>query len=267
MTAVRGATVLVTGAASGIGYLTGRGLLAAGARQLVIWDIDAEAMRRVAAELGAHQVDTFTVDMSDRSQIARTASEMREAGIEIDILVNNAGIVVGRPFVEHSAEDIERTMAINTLGPMHLARELLPGMIARGRGHIVNISSAAAMVSNPRMSVYCSSKWAVAGWSDSLRLEMDQARTGVQVTTVMPYYIDTGMFAGVRSRFIPLLKPDPVARAIVAAIESDRVFLRLPSLLNLLPLLRGIMPVRVFDMVVGGWFGVYRSMQTFRGRA
>ena len=268
MTIVRGATVLITGAASGIGYLVGRGLLAAGAGRLVIWDINADAAQRVVAELGAgHEVFGFTVDMSDRAQIERAAAEMQAKAIHVDILVNNAGIVVGKPFAEHSADDIAATMHVNSLGPMYLARELLPGMIARRRGHIVNISSAAAMISNPRMSVYCSSKWALAGWSESLRLEMEQARSGVKVTTVMPYYIDTGMFAGVRTGFIPLLEPEHVAREIINAIERERIFLRLPRLLNLLPLLRGILPARLFDRVVGGWMGVYHSMRTFRGRS
>ena len=268
MTAIRGTTVLITGAASGIGYLVGRRLLDAGAARLLVWAVQADAMQRVVAELVAagHRADGFRVDMSDRAQIARTAAEMHARGIAVDILVNNAGIVVGKSFVEHSADDIARTMDINSLGPMYLARELLPGMIGRGRGHIVNISSAAAMISNPLMSVYCSSKWALAGWSDSLRLEMEQARTGVRVTTVMPYYIDTGMFAGVRSRIIPLLQPDHVAGRIVEAIEQDRVFLRMPRLLDLLPFLRGIMPTRVFDKVAGEWFGVYRAMRTFKGR-
>jgi hypothetical protein len=89
----------------------------------------------------------------------------------------------------------------------------------------------------------------------------------VKVTTVMPYYIDTGMFAGVGTRFIPLLQPEHVAREIIAAIEGDRVVLRLPSLLNFLPLLRGILPRRVFDGVVGDWMGVYHSMRSFRGRS
>lgn len=268
MTVIRGTTVLVTGAASGIGYLVGRRLLDAGAARLVVWDIQADAMQRVVAELAAagYRADGFVVDMSDRAQISSTAAGMHARGIAIDILVNNAGIIVGKPFVEHSADDIARTMLINSLGPMHLARELLPGMIERGFGHIVNISSAAAMVSNPLMSVYCSSKWALAGWSDSLRIEMEQARTGVRVTTVMPYYIDTGMFAGVRSRIIPLLKPDDVAGEIVAAIGRDRIVLRMPRLLDFLPFLRGVMPTRVFDKVAGEWFGVYRAMRTFRGR-
>jgi short-subunit dehydrogenase len=186
--------------------------------------------------------------------------------VTIDVLVNNAGVVVGKAFVDHSPVDISRTMSINAIAPMNLTRELLPGMLARDDGHVVNVASAAGMVSNPRMSVYCASKWAVIGWSDSLRLELEQARSRVRVTTVTPYYIDTGMFAGVRS-VIPLLKPERVADAIVAAIERDAVFLRLPRIIHLLPLVRGILPMRWFDTVVGDWLGVYRSMRTFRGRA
>ena len=157
-------------------------------------------------------------------------------------------------------------MDVNVLAPMRLTRTLLPSMLARRRGHVVNIASAAGMVSNPGMSVYCASKWAMIGWSDSLRLEMERGRTGVRVTTVAPYYIDTGMFEGVRSRLIPILKPERVARDIVSAIAGDRVFLRLPRILNLLPLVRGLMPTRVFDKVGGEWFGVYDTMSTFRGR-
>ena len=268
MTDIRGATVLITGGASGIGFLLARGMLAAGAAKMVIWDIQAEALQRAVSELaGGGEAIGFPVDMSDGAQIERSAAELRDRGIAVDILVNNAGVVVGKPFAEHSAADIDRTMQVNSLGPMHLARELLTGMVSRRRGHVVNISSAAAMISNPRMSVYCASKWALAGWSESLRLEMEQARSGVKVTTVMPYYIDTGMFAGVGTRFIPLLRPEHVTREIIAAIRADRTVLRLPALLDFLPLLRAILPQRVFDTVVGDWMGIYHSMRSFRGRA
>lgn len=94
---------------------------------------------------------------------------------------------------------------------MHIALELLPEMILRGSGHIVNIASAAGFVSNPKMSVYVASKFAVVGWSDSLRLEMERNKTGVHVSTVTPYYIDTGMFAGVKT-LIPILKPEYAAK-------------------------------------------------------
>jgi all-trans-retinol dehydrogenase (NAD+) len=265
---IRGKTVLITGGASGIGFLMGRKLLAAGAQHLLIWDIQKEAMDRAVAELASrgYRVDGFRVDLADPAQVQATVHAMQSRGIVVDILINNAGVVVGKPFVDHLPADIARTMDVNTLAPMYLTRELLPGMVARGSGHIVNIASAAGMLSNPRMSVYCASKWAVIGWSDSLRLEMEQARTGVAVTTVTPYYIDTGMFAGVRSRVIPILKPERVADEIVAAIERDKIFLRLPRLVNFLPLLRGILPTRWFDRIAGEWFGVYESMTEFRGR-
>ena len=269
MSRIEGTTVLVTGGASGIGALMGRALLERGASHLVIWDIQDAATDRLVSELTApgHRVSGFKVDLGDPAQVQATARTMEAGGLAIDILVNNAGIVVGKPFVEHSLADIGRTMDVNALAPMYLTRALLPGMVTRGRGHIVNIASAAGMLSNPRMSVYCASKWALIGWSESLRLEMEQARTGVRVTTVTPYYIDTGMFAGVRTRIIPMLAPDHVTHEIVKAIERDKVLLRLPRIVNLLPLLRGIMPARLFDRIVGEWFGVYDSMTRFKGRA
>jgi short-subunit dehydrogenase len=268
MTDIRGRTVLVTGGASGIGRLSGRLLLERGAERLVIWDVQEAAMRQVVGELAAagYRAEGFVVDMADPARIRDAVREMHDRGIVIDILVNNAGIIVGKPFAEHTADDIARTMEINTVAPMQLARALLPAMIARGSGHVVNIASAAGMVANPLMSAYCASKWAMIGWSDSLRLEMERDRTGVQVTTVVPYYISTGMFAGVRSRFLPILKPEDVTRAIVDAIARNAIVLRLPAILNLLPLLRGILPTRWFDRVVGEWMGVYGSMSGFRGR-
>jgi NAD(P)-dependent dehydrogenase (short-subunit alcohol dehydrogenase family) len=169
MSQIRGTTVLITGGASGLGYLTGRELLAEGAKHLVIWDIQETALTRVVDELTGqgYRVTGFRVDLADPAQV---------------------------------------------------------------------------------------------------HLEMERARTGVKVTTVTPYYIDTGMFAGVRSPVIPILAPDRVASEIVAAIKRDKIFLRLPRVLNLLPLLRGIMPVRWFDQVAGEWLGVYHSMRGFRGR-
>lgn len=169
MSQIRGKTALITGGASGIGLLTGRKLLAAGAQHLLIWDIQEEALSRAVAELTTegHRVDAFRVDVSDPAQVQASVREMEARGIAVDVLINNAGVIVGKPFVEHSLADITRTMEVNALAPMHLTRELLPGMVARGSGHVVNIASAAGMVSNPRMSVYCASKWAVTGWAGS----------------------------------------------------------------------------------------------------
>lgn len=268
MTTLRHSTVLITGGASGLGFMLGEHVLGAGISQLVMWDVNSQALTDAVARLRqqGYTVHGYHVDVTDVSAIQTTLAQMHTQGIAVDILVNNAGIVVGKPFVEHTHPEITREMLINTNALMHVTREILPGMMERQRGHIVNIASAAALVANPRMSVYCASKWAVVGWSDSLRLELAQAGSPVRVTTVLPYYIDTGMFAGVQSPILPILKPATVVRQIARAITHEQIFLRMPWIVNLLPLLRGILPTRWFDVVVGEWFGVYHSMETFRGR-
>ena len=268
MSRINGTTALITGGASGIGYLMGERLLTEGAARIVIWDIDASALERVTAELTARgfHVDGYCVDVTDSTQVRHALHTMQVRDVHVDLLINNAGIIVGRDFIAHDHDDIDRTMAINALAPMHLTRAILPAMLERGTGHIVNIASAAGMVANPGMSVYCASKWAVTGWSESLRIELERSKSGVRVTTVMPYYIDTGMFAGVRSRVLPLLKPERAARDIVTAIRKDRILVRLPGLLNVVPLVRGALPARWFDRVAGEWLGVYDTMSTFTGR-
>jgi all-trans-retinol dehydrogenase (NAD+) len=264
---IAGKTALITGGAQGMGRAVAELLLQKGARQVILWDIQQELLEKTAAALRAkgQAVVTDIVDVSRTEDLIAAASRAEAAG-PVDILINNAGIIVGKEFVNHTHEDIDRSLAINTTALMHLTREILPGMMARGRGHIVNIASAAGMVANPKMSAYCASKWAVIGWSDTLRLEMERGRTGVKVTTVTPYYVNTGMFAGVRSPFLPLVKTEKAARAIVRGIERDSIWVRMPALIYTLPLLRGLLPTRLFDLVVGDGLRVYRTMDEFKGR-
>jgi all-trans-retinol dehydrogenase (NAD+) len=274
MSEIRGKTVLITGGAQGLGRRMAELLIAEGAACVVLWDIQRELLEKTAGELrrsggavSAERVRTDIVDVSKTSEILAAVERLGRDGVAVDILINNAGIIVGKEFVAHSQEEIDRTMSINTTALMHLTRALLPGMMARDSGHIVNIASAAGMVSNPRMSVYCASKAAVLYWSDSLRLEMERGRTGVKVTTVTPYYIDTGMFAGVRSPLLPLVKTDHAARAVVRGIRRNRIFVRMPWMIYLLPLARGLMTQRMFDVVVGRGLGVYKTMDEFVGRS
>lgn len=267
MTTIAGRTALITGGASGIGLLMGRMLLEQGAARLIVWDASAAniaAAEAVLAPLGA--VTFARVDVSDTEAVLAAVTRLEAEGTAVELLFNNAGIVVGKPFLDHTPADIDRTLAINTAALMHLTRALLPGMVARGGGHVVNIASAAALVSNPNMSVYAASKWAVTGWSDSLRQEMERAGTGVRVTTVLPYYISTGMFDGVRSRLIPILQPEDVARRILRAVARDAVFLHMPGIVRLLPLLRGLLTTRALDFVLNRIFGVASSMDQFKGR-
>ena len=116
MTEIRGAVALVTGGASGIGRLTAERLLAAGAAQVALWDVDAAALARTAAQFGP-AVTAVGVDLSDPADLSRAIAEADAAGFAPDILMNNAGIVVGKPFADHSDRDIRRTIEINSVAP------------------------------------------------------------------------------------------------------------------------------------------------------
>ncbi len=268
MTKIKNSCVLITGGASGIGRIMGRMALERGARKLAIWDIDEEKMASTAAEFAAlGSVATYKVDVSDSAAVEAAYARTRSECGDVDILVNCAGIVTGnKTFDRQSVRDIERTMAINSVAPMVLALQALPDMIARDHGHICNIASAAGMISNPKMSVYVASKWAVIGWSDSVRIELRQARSRVRVTTVAPYYINTGMFEGVRSRIFPILDPEATARKILRAIERNKDFRGIPWGFHFIRFWQGLLPTSWFDTVFGGWFGIFAAMDGFTGR-
>src|SRR5690554_5333983 len=214
-----GKTVLITGGASGIGKIMGRKALERGAKALIIWDINQEGIEAVKSEFAPLKANIigYRVDVSNVEQIEKTADQTRAAVGAIDILINNAGIVVGSYFHEHSHRDISQSMAINTDALMHITLEFLPQMMKRNSGAICNICSSASLISNPKMSVYAASKWAAAGWSDSLRLVMKTLKKDISVTTMMPYYINTGMFDGVKSKVIPILKPEAASEKIIRA--------------------------------------------------
>lgn len=260
-------TILITGGASGIGLLMCRKALEAGAGSVVVWDINKPNIEKALGELSAlGKVCAYNVDVTSAEQIAATHSQMQQEGIEVDILINCAGIVRGnQTFDKQTLKDIDLTMAVNALAPMYVAREFLPRMIERGEGHICNIASAAGLIANPRMSVYAASKWAAIGWSESMRIELQEAKSGVRVTTVMPYYINTGMFEGVRSRVLPILKPERVACKILRAIERNKIMLGMPLCYHFIRICQAVMPLRLFDGFAK-MLGIYSTMDNFTGR-
>ncbi|WP_026934703.1 SDR family oxidoreductase [Christiangramia echinicola] len=268
MTNFKDKTVLITGGASGIGLLMAEISIQKGASNLIILDINDTALQKVKDKLHSAKcaVLTITTDITSEVDLENAISKIDAANLEVDFLINNAGIVTGKNFADHSFKDIDNNMQVNSIAPMKLTSIILPSMIKRRSGHIVNISSAASMLSNPRMSVYCASKWAMTGWSDSLRIEMEQEKTGVKVLTVTPYYIDTGMFKGVRSPIIPILKPERVAQKIIRAIEKEKIILRTPWIIYTLPFIKGILPKRFMDFFIGKIFGIYHIMDHFKGR-
>lgn len=268
MTKIKNSCVLITGGASGIGRIMGRMALEKGARCLAIWDINGEAVESTVAEFSAlGDVKGYRVDVSDNDAVAETYARTRQECGCVDILINCAGIVTGnKTFDRQSVDDIMRTMNINSIAPMVLSLQALPEMIARDSGHICNIASAAGMISNPKMSVYVASKWAVIGWSDSVRIELAQAHSHVRITTVAPYYINTGMFEGVHSRIFPILDPERTSRKILRAIERNRDFRGIPLSFHLIRFCQGILPVSWFDFIFGRCFGIFSAMDNFTGR-
>lgn len=270
---LRGATVLITGSARGMGELYARKAAAGGAARIALWDVNTELAEKLAAELRAPgvEVEVFAVDVSRLESIREGVAAVREKLGPVDILVNNAGIVRGVPFWQHDAErDIELTMRINTLGPMWLTREVLPDMMADTARpkRILNIASAAGTLPNPNMSVYASSKWAMIGWSESVRLEL--ARTGhphVKVTTFCPSYVSTGMFEGARGPlWTPIMTPDQAASAAWNGMLRGTPMVLRPWTVKLAMFMRGLLPTRWWDGAAAKVFHVYSSMDAFVGR-
>lgn len=268
MTKIKGGCVLITGGASGIGRIMGRMALEKGASYLIIWDINEANIAATKAEFSAlGRVEGYVVNVADSDAVADAYARVKaECGV-VDILINCAGIVTGnKTFDEQTVDEIVRTMAVNSVAPMVIARQMLPEMIARDHGHICNIASAAGMISNPKMSVYAASKWAVIGWSDSVRIELAERKSKVRFTTVAPYYINTGMFDGVCSRIVPILDPERTSRKIIRAIEHNRDFRGIPFGFHLIRLCQGLLPVAWFDFLFGKVFGIFSTMDHFTGR-
>lgn len=268
MYSVAGKTMLVTGGNRGMGKLFCEHGIAEGAK-VIIWATNDQTMKETAEELTRRggEVHTYKVDVSDREAIAKAAENVLKEHGTVDILFNNAGIVVGSYFWEHTNDEIERTMRINSEAMMYICRAFLPGMMEKGAGRIVNMASAAGLLSNPKMSVYCASKWAVNGWSDSLRLELEEkGYDNICVTTVTPGYVNTGMFEGAKAPLMtPILEPEPFVQKVWGSMKKGKVVVRSPLTVYLVAMMKGILPIRLFDFIFGRVFGVYKSMDEFKG--
>ena len=260
--------ILITGGVSGIGKIMGRKALERGASELIIWDINAEGLEQTQVEFSSigGKVLTVKVDLSDLEQLLSAAAETRSISGVPDVIINNAGIVVGKLFHEHTHSQISKSMRINADAMMHITLEYLPEMMQRNSGAICNIASSAGLISNPKMSVYAASKWAAVGWSDTLRLEMEQLGKNISVTTIMPFFISTGMFEGVKSRLLPILEPEKVSERILSAIENRTKMLAMPLPYWFIRISQGLLPLPAFDWVMKNVFGIYDTMKEFKGR-
>jgi uncharacterized protein len=208
--------VLVTGANGGIGQAIARAVHAAGA-EVVLTGRRAEALRPLAEAIRARIV---VADLAERADVARC---MEEAG-PIDVLVANAALPSSGPLLEFEPAQIDRALDVNLRAPIMMAHAAAAGMLARGRGQIVFISSISGKVAAPGTSLYSATKFGLRGFS--LGLREDLHGTGVGVTTIFPGFIrDAGMFAdtGVTlPRGAGTRSPEDVAAAVLLAIRDNR---------------------------------------------
>jgi short-subunit dehydrogenase len=231
--------VLITGASSGIGAATARAMAGAHAR-LVLAGRDRARLDAVAAGTGGRVV---TADLA-----CDTAALAAEAG-PVDVLVANAGVGWAGPVTAMTERTIDDLMAVNLVAPVRLTRLLLPGMIERGRGHIVFVASIAGVVGVPGEAVYSATKAGLVAFAEALRAE-----THIGVSVVFPGVVDTPFFERrgtpyARRRPVPI-PAGRVARAIVQAIERERAEVYVPGWLELPARLRGAAP-GVFRRLAG----------------
>jgi len=270
MHSVQGLNVLITGAAMGLGKLFAVNAVREGAAAVVLWDANEAALKETAAELAAAggTIRSEVVDVTSRDRVAEAAERVRAELGAIQVLFNNAGIVRGNGyFWESDPRDFIQTMDVNSIGPMLVTREFLPGMIDSGKpGRLINIASSAGLNAIPRMAAYAASKWAAIGFSDSVRLELEQAgHDQVKVTTVCPTYINTGMFDGAKGiLFTPMLEQQDVVDTTWAAMLEGSPFVVMPWTSRMNKVLAGVLPIRLRDFYLRR-VGVYNSMDEFHG--
>lgn len=253
------AVVLITGAARGIGFETAKQFHARGAK-VVIGDLDADATEQAALDIGGRATG-IQLDVTDPESFARFLDEAEERVGPIDVLVNNAGIMPAGPFLDEPVSVIDTQIDVNFRGPITGSRLVLPRMIERRRGHVVNVASMAGKFAVPGLAVYSGTKHAVVGFSAALRDEL--AGTGVSISTVMPNVVNTELTSGLPTERTLMLKPEQVAKAIVNSLDNRREEIPVPRWYGLWPILPVLLPTKLVAKVKG-LLGVNRLLDAER---
>lgn len=293
---LRGRVVLVTGAASGIGAALASEVCRRHADSVALVDVNKAGLDAIKRELDGliddgvlpkTTVIAVVCDVSDHAAVAELPARVDEAlarapgsagaARHVDVLVNNAGIVHGKALTALTPEEVKRTVGVNLLAHMWMARAFLPAMAAAKRGLIVTVSSVMGLMGSSALTDYCASKFGVLGFHEALTLELwRRGCDGVRTMSVAPYATASGMFDGVfegpgarnplRSALFPMLSVDDVARGMCDGIERGARQVVLPLRLTPLPsLVRALLPAALFEAVVA-WMGGLRGMDNFRGR-
>jgi short-subunit dehydrogenase len=268
MTNLDGKRVLITGGAQGIGFEMAIKFAERGA-DVVLADINEEKLAEAKASLEERAIVAAVcqVDVTNPASIAAMRAQVAAEVGPIDVLVNNAGVVFGGPFTKISLDDHLKTYEVNVLGLVAMTHAFLDDLVARPEAHLVHIASASGFIGLPYGSTYASSKWAVIGFGESIRAELQvQGHDHVHHTIVCPSYIGTGMFEGAEApKATHILEPDYLAEKVVQAVERNKVHVLEPFMVKFTPLLRDLLPTALYDKM-SHLFGADTSMAHWTGR-
>ena len=260
----RDQVVVITGASNGIGRRLALDLTAKGA-VVVGCGRSQERLQQILKEmrLTSPASTVFVCDVSDPAQVTSMIGKTLAEFGRIDILINNAGIGMRQSFAEMSLETVAEIMRTNYFGTVYCTHEVLPSMIARGSGHIVNISSGAGKIGSPNMAAYCASKFAINGLSESLYHELKPL--GIDVSVVCPGPVRTEfnrLFADnqPKSPASLVIAPEAVSRAVIRVIETKKFELVMPRWLALMCWVKRMMP-NLFRIVFHHTFRAYVRAQ------
>lgn len=230
-TPIRGKVVIITGASAGIGRATATAFAAAGAHVVLVArraDVLAEAEESLTRFEG--ETLAVTADISLEKDLSAIVDAAMKRFGQIDVLINNAGISMGGPLDEYSSKDIRQLIGVNLTGLIRLTQLVLPGMLERRSGHIINVSSIASFANAPGTSVYAASKNAVNAFSDALGREVEDR--GVLVSTVYPGWVRTAMIgqldqaamheSGILNELVTIEEPETIARILVDTVRYRR---------------------------------------------
>jgi short-subunit dehydrogenase len=231
MREIRGKTALITGAASGIGRAIALRLAREGATLFLV-DIDEARLQEVAAEARAVGTEVFArrCDVAQPREVSAAVAEIVSRSGGVDILVNNAGVTYYGRTERMAADHWDKLMRVNLLSHIQFTRELLPSLLARREAHVLNVCSVLGLIGMPKVTAYCTSKFAMVGFSESLRNEL--GRQGLGVTALCPGFVRTNLFtnapldANTEEHKLPprliCTTPERVANAAIKAIYRNR---------------------------------------------
>jgi short-subunit dehydrogenase len=260
----RGKTAVITGAGSGIGRAIAAGLASRGCH-LALSDIRPATLEPLAAELAPHglRISCHALDVADRDQVAAFPAEVATAHPDVDLLFNNAGVALAGRFDEVSEQDFEWLLSINFQGLVRMTRAFLPQLKRRPDAHLINIASLFSLVSPAGQTAYCASKFAVRGFSDALRHELEGSTVGVSVVCpggiATRIAVDARVGHGVsaaaletnmkRSAKLLSLPPEKAAETLLSGVERRKARILVGNDAKAGALLERLMPIRYYGLM------------------